>query len=98
MKFEKITENDNVAVALVDMIAGEEALGITLAEDIPAGHKFALTEISAGENVIKYSAPIGSATCDIKAGQWVHTHNTKTNLDGILEYKYDPVDIPEKEG
>ncbi len=98
MKFVKIAPADNVAVALVDMSAGEVALDVTLAEDIPAGHKFALTEISAGENVIKYSAPIGSATTDIKVGHWVHTHNTKTNLDGILEYKYDPVDIPEKEG
>ena len=54
------------------------------------GHKYALCDIKAGENIIKYGNPIGHATCDIKAGDHVHTHNTKTNLSGNLEYSYDP--------
>ena len=29
---------DNVAVALTNLPAGREVLGVTLAEDIPAGH------------------------------------------------------------
>jgi len=98
MKFVKISPIDNVAVALLPLSAGEEALGVTLNADIPAGHKFALADIKEGENVIKYGSPIGHATENITPGSWVHTHNTKTNLDGILEYKYDPVEIPVKEG
>ena len=65
------------------------------------GHKYALRDIKAGENIIKYGNPIGHATLDIKAGEHVHTHNVKTNLSGNLEYRYDPVfyDIPkENEG
>ncbi len=98
MKFVKISPIDNVAVALEALTKGEEALGVTLAEDIPAGHKFALREISEGENIIKYGSPIGRATSSVGVGAWVHTHNTKTNLDGILEYKYNPVEIPAFEG
>jgi len=63
------------------------------------GHKYALHDIKCGENIIKYGNPIGHATCDIKAGEHVHTHNVKTNLSGNLEYTYEPVfyDIPAEE-
>ena len=61
------------------------------------GHKYALRDIKAGEDIIKYGNPIGHATEDIKAGEHVHTHNVKTNLSGNLEYTYEPkfYDIPE---
>ncbi|HOJ09212.1 MAG TPA: altronate dehydratase family protein [Clostridiales bacterium] len=58
------------------------------AERIKAGHKVAIRDIPKGENIIKYGYPIGHATCHISAGQWVHTHNARTNLHGILEYTY----------
>ena len=60
------------------------------------GHKYALTDIKKGENIIKYGNPIGHATEDIKKGEHVHTHNVKTNLSGNLEYEYDHkvFDIP----
>ncbi len=54
------------------------------------GHKYALRDIKCGENIIKYGNPIGHAVCDIKKGEHVHTHNTKTNLSGNLEYSYAP--------
>ncbi len=75
-KFIKISPKDNVAVAL-------EAT-----ETIPFGHKKALCDIKAGENIIKYGYSIGHATSDIKSGSHVHTHNLKTNLSGIIEYSY----------
>lgn len=52
------------------------------------GHKYAITDIKKGENIIKYGSPIGHATEDIKRGEHVHTHNLKTNLSGNLEYTY----------
>lgn len=60
------------------------------------GHKYALFDIKKGENIIKYGNPIGHATCDIKKGEHVHTHNVKTNLKGNIEYSYQPkfYDIP----
>ena len=73
-RFIRISARDNVAVAVEALRAGEEACGVTLTQDIPAGHKFALLPIAAGEDVIKYAFPIGHATADIAPGAWVHTH------------------------
>ena len=53
------------------------------------GHKYALREIAAGENVIKYGMPIGHATCAIAVGEHVHTHNLATNLGETVEYRYE---------
>ncbi|MBV7276921.1 altronate dehydratase [Clostridiaceae bacterium UIB06] len=88
----KINENDNVVVALGDLNKNEivEVQGkeITLKEDIKRGHKIAIAEIKASENIIKYGFPIGHAIKDISEGEWVHTHNVKTNLDGIKDYSF----------
>ena len=60
------------------------------------GHKYALTDIKKGENIIKYGNPIGHATEDIKKGEHVHSHNMKTNLSGNLTYTYEPDYTPNK--
>ena len=82
MRSIRIHPLDNVAVALEE-----------LSPEITTGHKFALADIRAGENIIKYGMPIGRAICDIKSGEHVHTHNMKTNLEGILDYRYEPVPV-----
>ena len=89
---------DNVAVALADLTKGELCEGVTLIEDVKKGHKFALRPISSGENIIKYGVPIAHATRDIAVGEWVHTHNVKTNLSENLEYQYSPVQCDLKPG
>ena len=95
MRFMQIHPSDNVAVAIEALAAGEQVLnGIVLSESVPAGHKFAVSDIPAGAHVIKYGAPIGRAEADIPAGGWVHTHNVHTNLSGLLDYRYDPVETP----
>ena len=74
-----ISAQDNVATALEPLDAGEilHAGGSTLAvaEPIPRGHKVALRAIGAGEIVVKYGSPIGTASANIAAGAYVHTHN-----------------------
>lgn len=55
------------------------------------GHKYADRNIKCGENIIKYGMPIGHAVCDISIGEHVHSHNMKTNLEGISEYEYNPI-------
>ena len=92
MDYIRITDSDNVAVALNPLKKGSLAAGITLTDDIPAGHKFALCDIPAGDNIIKYGAPIGCATEDIPVGAWVHTHNVRTNLSDVIEYTYTPTE------
>ena len=58
--------------------------------DLTDGHKYAVRDIKSGENVVKYGNPIGHAITDIKKGEHVHTHNMKTNLSGVIEYRYAP--------
>lgn len=92
MKYIKINNTDNVAIALTPLKAGEVLeLGeqsLTLTQDIPQGHKAALVDIQNGEDIIKYGAPIGHATAPIKAGEHVHVQNTKTNLSGTIAYSF----------
>ena len=93
-RFIKIHPSDNVAVALETLLCGGSALGVTLREDIPAGHKFALGRIPSGTDVIKYGYPIGHVTRDVEAGALVDHNCLKTNLSGLLEYKYEPISTP----
>ena len=89
-KYIKIHPNDNVVVAIDDIKKGESIMGVSAAEDIARGHKMALVEIPENENIIKYGYPIGHATTTIQPGEWVHSHNVKTNLSSTLEYTYNP--------
>lgn len=97
MKVLVINPSDSVAVAIERIKEGEAlevgASSIIALEDVERGHKIAIKDIKKGENVIKYGFPIGHATKDIRAGEWVHTHNLKTNLGEILEYEYHPQKI-----
>ena len=74
-----ISERDNVATALEPIDAGREVRAgtatVVAAEAIPRGHKLAVRAIRAGEAVVKYGSPIGTASADIAAGAHVHTHN-----------------------
>ena len=92
-EFIKIHPNDNVAVALCPLAAGRtltvDSEELVLAEDIPQGHKFALSAIPKGEQVVKYGSPIGFTKEPVGAGAWVHTHNLKTGLGDVLTYSYD---------
>lgn len=93
-RFLKINAADNVAVALAEELkAGEvveiDGKEIALKENISRGHKFAIQAIAEGENVVKYGYPIGHATATIEVGEWVHSHNLKTNLNDNIEYTYD---------
>ena len=77
-----LSEKDNVATALINLPAGdyilssvESATTITVPEDIRAGFKIALSDISKSEPVYKYGYVIGLAIADIKKGDCVHIHN-----------------------
>ena len=90
MKYIRINPEDNVAVALTDLRKGEAVEGVTLLSDVPRGHKIVLKDLKSGDNVIKYGYPIGHVTKDAPAGSLVNHSCIKTNLDGLLEYKYEP--------
>lgn len=82
----QIQPEDNVATLLdpgegVLEVIGETRGEVLALEPIQASHKVALEVIQAGEPVIKYGVPIGSATRDIRAGEWVHLHNCASRFD-----------------
>jgi len=89
-----INPKDNVAVALEPVPRHENIVSdnfnLPARQDIPQGHKVALRDINPGELIIKYGYPIGSAAKPIRAGEWVHTHNTKTGLSESSDYVYKP--------
>ena len=82
MKFIKINPADNVAVAVQDV---ETASGF-----VPAGHKVALRDLAEGEDVIKYGFPIGHLLTSVPEGGIIDHTNLKTNLEGLLDYTYEP--------
>ncbi len=95
--FIQIHPADNVAVALRAIPAGAVFAGVTAKEDIPQGHKMALTDLAANVSVMKYGFSIGHTTAPIASGHWVHTHNMATNLSGEMEYHYNPkLSFPQK--
>jgi altronate dehydratase len=78
-----IHPRDNVAVSLRTLAAGEQAAGKGITgfpalEEIPASHKVALRDISAGEEIIKYGETVAVSTREIRKGEWVHTHNLES--------------------
>jgi altronate dehydratase small subunit len=86
-RFIVINERDNVATALAALSGGETLYipgfsrdrAVTLREDIPLGHKFALRALGPGARVIKYGQVIGVAVRSIAQGEHVHVHN----VDGL---------------
>ena len=91
-----LNEQDDVATALTDLAkgervsvtAGERCVEATMLDDIPFGHKYALKDIGAGEDVLKYGLPIGQALEDVKMGSWVHVHNCRSERFGHRHQKY----------
>ena len=92
-EFIKINVKDDVVVLLDDSKMGDiikvDDKEIQILQDTPKGHKIAIKNIDKDNDVLKYGYSIGKAKEDIKVGQWVHSHNIKTGLDGILEYKFE---------
>jgi len=77
----KIDARDNVAVATQAIAMGIEVRveGVEVCkafEDIPAGHKVALSAIPQDGKIIRYGETIVIASRPIAQGEWVHVHNT----------------------
>ncbi|EUB98831.1 SAF domain protein [Rhizobium sp. CF080] len=78
-----LSDRDNVLIACRRIDAGEKIVigrkPHVLAKTIELGHKLARCSIGAGEKVVKYGVPIGSATRAIEPGEHVHIHNLKSD-------------------
>lgn len=88
--------SDHVATALKELKAGdtvvvrlgETTYSVILREDIAFGHKYALRDIAEGEEILKYGLPIGRALQEIRAGEWVHVHNCRSEHFGFRHETY----------
>ena len=77
---------DNVATALIDIEpddnipvkVDDSIINVSIKNQIPFGHKFAVTDISAGDDIIKYGEVIGRATKDIVKGSHAHVSNIES--------------------
>lgn len=79
-----INHQDNVATAIVDLTTDTSAIIqfpdgkrniISISENIPKYHKFALCDIQYKEYIIKYGHIIGQSKQEIKKGKHIHLHN-----------------------
>jgi (2R)-sulfolactate sulfo-lyase subunit alpha len=75
----QIHPDDNICVATHKLTAGSTIhchdISFTLDADVALGSKLALTNLQAGDKVIKFGEPIGSLAADVKLGGYIHTHN-----------------------
>lgn len=68
----KVSEQDNVAIAVKDIKAGCQVMeGVVAAQDIPQAHKIALCDIKKGGEIVRYGVILGYALMDIKKGGWI---------------------------
>jgi len=82
-------KRDNVGVVVVENLqAGDEMFCVVteddsdfklrLKQDVPIGHKVALTDLKEGDTIIKYGEDIGRVIAPVTIGEHVHVHNLKT--------------------
>ena len=80
-KILKVQPKDNVLVALQDLQKDEviifENSSTVLLEDIPAKHKFYLTEMKLGDAVIMYGVLVGKIQTHVWPGMRMSTENLK---------------------
>jgi altronate hydrolase len=75
----KLDARDNVLIALANLRKGEQIAFngsvYDLATDVPAKHKFATSDLSAGDRVVMYGVLVGQAVEPIGRGERITTLN-----------------------
>ena len=82
-------EKDNVVVVVIEKITpnqdcncwimeNDKSTKIQSKNEIPLGHKIAMSNLNEGDTIIKYGHDIGKVVKSIKKGEHVHVHNVKT--------------------
>ena len=86
-KLIKVNPSDNVAVALVNLAAGEvihfEGENITIITDVKMKHKIALNDLNTGDRIIMYGVLVGKASAKIEKGGLLSTSNVKHESDKV---------------
>ncbi|APZ45421.1 altronate hydrolase [Polaribacter reichenbachii] len=87
-KIIKVNSSDNVAVALVNLKAGEvisfEGEDINVLSDTKSKHKIALEKFESGARIIMYGVLVGTANGIIEKGDVLTTENVKHQSDKVF--------------
>jgi altronate hydrolase len=87
----KIHPNDNVWVALKDLIPGEvvhfNSQSVTITTLVPAKHKFAAHNLSVGDDVFMYGVVVGKAMNNICIGEQITVENVKHQSTAVKSKK-----------
>jgi len=100
-KFLQIHPQDNVLVALSDFKSGEtiefKGKSIIIKDNIPAKHKFAITDLRSGDLIYMYGSIVGKAMSDISSGGVLTVSNVAHEANSFGEksgeYQWSPPDI-----
>lgn len=87
--FLQIHPDDNVLVALQDLQKGTEirfnGSTITLLKDVPAKHKFMISDAQTGDPITMYGVLVGKANTQIQKGEIITTENIKHDANAFHE-------------
>ncbi|MCB0450882.1 MAG: altronate dehydratase [Confluentibacter sp.] len=87
-KLIKVNASDNVAVALVNLKAGDvvsfEGNNIFILSDTKSKHKIALQKFESGDRIIMYGVLVGSANGTIEKGEVLTTENVKHQSEKVF--------------
>jgi altronate hydrolase len=97
----QLDSRDNVLVALTNLRSGEaiqwDGRTQVLRSDVPAKHKFATTNLAAGDEVLMYGGLVGKAAKPIAAGELLTTGNIQHQASPFHqkseEYRWFPPDV-----
>lgn len=86
-KLIKVHPTDNVAVALVNLTAGEvidfEGESVAIESDVKMKHKIAMVPFDIGDRIIMYGVLVGKASARIERGGLLSTANVKHESDKV---------------
>ena len=87
-KLIKVHPSDNVAVALVNLKAGDvvsfDGQDIKILSDTNSKHKIALEKFQSGDKIIMYGVLVGSANGSIQKGEVLTTENVKHQSEKVF--------------
>ncbi|MFC4096055.1 UxaA family hydrolase [Euzebyella saccharophila] len=80
-KLIKVQPEDNVAIALVDLVQGDrvtfEGEEVIILSDVKAKHKITLIDLEANDEIIMYGVLVGKAVSQVKRGEALTVTNVR---------------------
>ncbi|AYN66311.1 altronate dehydratase [Euzebyella marina] len=100
-KLIKVQPDDNVAIALVDLVQGDRTSldneELIILSDVKAKHKITLTDLNVDDEIIMYGVLVGKAVTEIKKGDALTVDNVRHESSPVekrtARFTWSPPDI-----